>query len=221
MYNARLTFAAALFAAALLAAPAARAQQPSPQRPAGGRPAPQQQQAAPAAQPVPDGKVALISTLTFADPKEGVARFVAVTRTVEREFEPSRAEVRQLKARYDQLAKDLSNAGAVSDQAALARKAEEAESLKTQIARKVEDGQARFERRMKEALAPVQQDVFRALEAYARERGISVIIDASQVPILYGAAGTNITGDFIRTYNQRNPATASAPSAGPASGARP
>ena len=63
---------------------------------------------------------------------------------------------------------------------------------------------------MRDALQPVQTDILKALEAYAKGRGITVIIDAAQVPILYATPNMDITAAFIADYNQRNPATAAA-----------
>jgi Skp family chaperone for outer membrane proteins len=48
------------------------------------------------------------------------------------------------------------------------------------------------------------------LEAFAKARGISVLIDASRVPLIYAADNLDITRAFIADYNSKNPSTASA-----------
>ena len=49
----------------------------------------------------------------------------------------------------------------------------------------------------------------KALEAFAKQRGINVIIDGSQVPVVYAADSIDITRAFINDFNSKNPATAS------------
>src|SRR6185369_740894 len=59
-----------------------------------------------------------------------------------------------------------------------------------------------------------------ALTAYAQSKGISLLIDANRVPIVYAAANLDITKDFIADYNRTHPAGA-APVAAPARPTRP
>jgi outer membrane protein len=57
---------------------------------------------------------------------------------------------------------------------------------------------------------PLQDEIARALEAFAKARGINVIIDAAQVPLLYIADSIDVTRAFITEFNSKNPATAAA-----------
>jgi outer membrane protein len=176
------------------------------QQPAGGaRPAPTARPAVPVN--LGDAKIAVIQTEFFSDEQGGIAKFVAAMKKVDREFQPRRTTIQQKQTRYNALVKEINDTKAVADQATLSRKADEAESLKKQIERDQEDGQRDLEKRMREELSPLQEEVFKALDAYAKERGITMIIDVSQVPVLYAVESVNITRDFIQIYNQRNPAT--------------
>ena len=58
---------------------------------------------------------------------------------------------------------------------------------------------------------PLQQDIGKALEVFAKARGITVIVDGSQVPVVYAADSIDITRAFIADFNSKNPATASVP----------
>ena len=60
-----------------------------------------------------------------------------------------------------------------------------------------------------EIFLPLQQDIGKALEAFAKARGITVIVDGSQVPVVYAADSIDITKAFIADFNSKNPATAS------------
>ena len=55
---------------------------------------------------------------------------------------------------------------------------------------------------------PLQEEIGKALEAFAKARGINVIIDAAQVPLLYAAESIDITKAFITDFNSKNPVTA-------------
>ena len=80
--------------------------------------------------------------------------------------------------------------------------------MKKDYKRKVEDGKAAYDTRKRDIFAPVQEDLGKALAAYAKAHGISVLIDASAVPLVYAADAIDITIPFINEYNNKNPATA-------------
>ena len=189
--------AAAVFAA--LSALSVSAQQPAATRPA-----------APAA--VPDGKVAIINTEEFGDPKTGIARLVNAYNTVEREFKPRRDEIQTLKTRFDGIVKQISDTQAVAQPASLATLRDQAETLKSEIERKQQDGQRALDKRLRELTDPINQDIGTALQSFAKQRGITIVFDISKMGgvmmIVDGAV--DITQAFVADYNQRNPATASA-----------
>jgi Skp family chaperone for outer membrane proteins len=54
----------------------------------------------------------------------------------------------------------------------------------------------------------LQDEIGKALEVFAKSRGINVIIDGAQVPLLYAADSTDITRAFISDFNSKNPVTA-------------
>jgi Skp family chaperone for outer membrane proteins len=196
MKHIRTAFAAALLFAACSSA--ASAQQPAP----------------PASAPSLTGKIAVIDTSAFADERSGIRRIVQALRQVESEFKPQSDALQQMRARYDGLVKQI-NAG-TGDQAALQRAADEAEQLKRDIDRRSEDAKAAYDKRVSALVGPIQQDVGAALDAYAKQYGIALIIDASQVPVIVTGQSVDITDHFISVYNQRNPAAggAGAPAAG-------
>ncbi|HEX7530542.1 MAG TPA: OmpH family outer membrane protein, partial [Pyrinomonadaceae bacterium] len=76
--------------------------------------------------------------------------------------------------------------------------------------RKGEDAKVQYQKRYQELLVPLQDDVGKALDAYAKTRNITMVIDGSQTPILYAAQSIDITKAFISDYNSKNPATAQA-----------
>jgi outer membrane protein len=100
--------------------------------------------------------------------------------------------------------------GTPIDQRSLQTKIDQLEQLKKDVQRKAEDAQGAYNKRRGELFAPLQDEIGKALEAFAKARGINVIIDAAQVPILYAAESIDITRAFITEFNSKNPATAAA-----------
>ena len=81
--------------------------------------------------------------------------------------------------------------------------------MKKDYQRKGEDAQAAYNKRRGEIFQPLQDDIGKALEVYAKAHNINVIIDGSQVPVVYAADAIDITRAFINDFNSKNPATAS------------
>jgi outer membrane protein len=181
------------------------AQQQRPATPATGAPAtaPQTNVA------VPDSKMAMIYSEAFLDPKNGIARFNALLTTLNREFTPRQTELDQLNQRIQAVTKEISDTQNVADPKAIQQKQEQLDQMKRDYQRKGEDAQAAYNKRRQEVFAPLQEDIGKALEAFAKARGITVIVDGSQVPVLYAADSIDITRAFIADFNSKNPATAS------------
>jgi len=160
---------------------------------------------------VPDSKMALIYSEAFTDPKNGINRFGSLLTTLNREFQPRQTELNTLDQKIQQLTKEINDTQAVADPKTIAAKRDQLEQLQTDYKRKGEDAQAAYGRRRQEIFAPLQEDIGKALEAFAKARGITVIVDGSQVPVVYAADSIDITKAFIVDFNAKNPATASVP----------
>lgn len=194
----------------------ANAQQPAG-RPA-AQPTPTPAATAPAASataPVqlPMSKMAVIYTDLFLDQKTGIAKFSSVVTKLNGEFQKTKDELTQMQTRGQTLESEITKlreapAGAPVDQRALQAKIDQLDQLKKDIQRKGEDAQASYNRRRQELFTPLQDEIGKALEVFAKARGINVIIDAAQVPLLYAADSIDITRAFIADFNSKNPATA-------------
>jgi len=169
---------------------------------------------APAAAPqsnaaVPDSKMALIYSEAFTDPKSGILRFGNLLTTLNREFQPRQTELNGLDQKIQQLTKEINDTQAVADPKTIGQKRDQLEQAQTDFKRKSEDAQASYNRRRQEIFGPLQEDIGKALETYAKARGITVIVDGSQVPVVYASDSIDITKAFIADFNSKNPATAS------------
>lgn len=166
-----------------------------------------------AATAVPDSKVAVIDTDAFNDPKTGIKRLIVIFESVEREFKPRRDELTSLKTQYDQVVRDIEATKNVADQKVLTAKTDQAATLKNSIDRKAEDGQRDLEKRLRELTDPIYKDISTALQAYAKQRGITIILDASKLGEVMFVVNdaVDLTAGFIADYNQRNPSSAATP----------
>lgn len=166
----------------------------------------------PASANVPVSKMAVIYSEAFQDPKNGIARFTVTLNKLNGEFQKVQDELTQTAARLKGLQEEitrLQQAGATTP-AQIQTKIDALDSQKRDYTRKGEDAKAQYQRRYQELFQPLQEDVTRALDKYGKDRGITMIIDGSQTPILYAAENMDITKAFISDYNSRNPSTAQA-----------
>lgn len=171
--------------------------------------------AAPATVVLPTSKMAVVYTDLFLDQKNGIAKFNSVVTKLNGEFQKLKDEIQAMQTRATALETEINKlreapAGTPIDQRSLQTKIDQLEQLKKDIQRKAEDAQAAYNRRRQELFGPLQEEISKALEAFAKARGINVIIDAAQVPLLYAADNIDITRAFITEFNSKNPATAAA-----------
>lgn len=157
---------------------------------------------------LPDSKIAMIYSEEFLDPKTGIAKYTSLLNTLNREFQPRRTELEGLQTRINALTKEINDTQSVADPNAIRTKRDQLESLNTEYKRKGEDAEAAYAKRRQDIFMPLQQDIAKALEAFAKARGITVIVDASQVPLVYAAETINVTKAFIAEFNSKNPVTA-------------
>jgi Skp family chaperone for outer membrane proteins len=175
------------------------------QKPAPSAAAPATSQAAVA---VPDSKIAMIYSDAFLDPKTGIAKFNSLLSTLNREFQPRQTELQNLQTRINTLTKEINDTQSVADPNAIRQKREQLDQLNIEMKRKGEDAEAAYNKRRADIFTPLQQEIGKALETFAKARGITVIVDGSQVPVVYAAESIDITRAFINEFNSKNPATA-------------
>ena len=155
--------------------------------------------------------IAIIDSSMFGDEKNGIGRVMAAMQQIEAKFTPIRTEIRGMRDRLNTMRSDIQKKRLVQDAKMTAQQTEEADRLEVQIKRKAEDAQASYQKESLAALDPLQKDIGNALTAYAQSKGITLLIDANRVPIIYAAASLDITKDFISDYNRTHPAGGAAP----------
>ena len=155
--------------------------------------------------------MAVIISDQFLDPKTGILKF-GITK-LNGEFQKTKDDLTQTQTRAQQLQDEitkLQNApiGTPIDTKSIQAKGDQLEQLKKDIQRKSEDAQAAYTKRQGILFAPLQEDIGRALDAFAKAHNINLVIDAARVPIIYAADSMDITQAFINEFNSKNPVTA-------------
>ena len=197
----RATVAAAFFAAVCVGS--IRAQQPRP-----GTTTPTTGTSAPAVN-VPETKIALVNSDDFNDEKTGIVRLVVAIKKVDTEFGARRTELQTLQAQTEKATADLAKVQAMQTPAVNQQQQEKIDQMKRDFQRKGEDAQAAYQKRLQEVIGPVYEEIGKALDAYAKARGITLILDVTKVQGIVSASDSlDITKAFITEFNSKNPATA-------------
>ncbi len=162
---------------------------------------------------VPKGKVAVIFSAAFQDQKQGIAKFSVLLNKLNSEFQKLQDDLNQtaktIQALQEEI-KKLQQSTAPVDPKSVQAKIDQLDQMKKDYQRRGEDGQAAYQKRRQDLFLPLQDEVGKALDVYAKSLGVKLVIDASQIEgILYASDAIDITRAFISDYNSKNPATAS------------
>jgi Skp family chaperone for outer membrane proteins len=161
------------------------------------------------AAPVPDTKIALIDTTMFGDQKAGIKRYLAAVASVQLQFKPKTQELVDLQNRIKAIADDITrlNGAPVVDSRTIQVKQGDGERLQRDLKYKKEQLDADFEKRYNEVVGPVSTEIGKALDQYANQHGLTMILDVSKLlpAILTANPAMDITQPFIAEYNLKNP----------------
>lgn len=164
-------------------------------------------------------KIGLINTFDFGDEKAGITKYVNALKSLEAEFAPAQLELDTLSKKLSALGKEIqllreqAAGGKVPiDEKTAQAKVEEAERTQRDIKFKQEDAKARYERRQQAVIGPVMQDIGKAVNDFAKQKGYTLILDIAKDQagflLAVGDEKIDITKDFITFYNARPAATA-------------
>jgi len=165
-------------------------------------------------------RIAVINTLAFDDEKEGILKYVNALNALEKEFQPARNELQTMASRLETLTKEYNTLleeankpnSPISPQT-LQTKREEIERLQREAKFKQDDANARYQSRYNAVVGPILQDIMKAMQEYAKQKGYALIFDAAKLDetnliLAVGDEKIDVTKDFIRFYNSRPGSTA-------------
>lgn len=168
--------------------------------------------------PAAGGKIGLVDTGAFFDdkPGAGIPKLKNAVSSVNAEFKTVNDELTTLNTQHQQKVDEynkLKGSAVPAKPEDLEAKATAIQDLETTMKRKQEDAKARYDRRMGQVVDPINADIVKALNDYARSKGYAVIFDGAKLEqsgVLLGFDDKyDITKDFITFYNTR-PASAGA-----------
>jgi Skp family chaperone for outer membrane proteins len=151
-------------------------------------------------------KIAVIDTDEFANPTTGVKKLLNGFNQVETRLKPLRDEIVGMQNRYNTLATEIQNAQKTGANVAQS-KIDEAQQLESDIKRKQEDGQKAYQRYSKQIVEPLNIEVAKAVEAYARSKGYDMVLDLAKFngTMMVLNPSIDVTKAFITDYNAKNP----------------
>src|ERR1700752_180387 len=193
---AAIAFLAAISASAVFAQAAKPAATPGPSAPQTG--------------PLPETKIALVDTDEFLNEKTGITRLVTAAKKVEGEFTIRKNELQALQQQIQKATDDLAKVANVQAQSVSQQQQDKIDQMKKDYQRKGEDAQTAYQKRLQEMLGPVYDEIGKALDAYAKSHGITLILDVTKIQgIVSASESLDITKPCINEFNSKNPATAS------------
>ena len=166
-------------------------------------------------------KIALINTDSFYAETGGITKIATAYKTLNDEFKTDlaglEATAKRLQSLQDEVqalqvkANDPKNQVPIDKSAAQA-KVEEGEKLQRDYKFKQEDVKARYSKREAAVLAPITQDVGKAIGEYAKQKGYTLVMDSGKLfqvqALIYLQESTDITKEFVQYYNTRPAGTA-------------
>jgi Outer membrane protein len=171
------------------------------------------------AQPVGASKMAVIDT-RFFEAKDGITRYINAMNTLEAEFKPIQAELQTMETKRVALGTEIKKlqdtvaaGGTVPiGEAAIRAKVDEYQTLEVNMKRKQEDAKRRLDLRSPAVVGPVQQEIGKALQDFATQKGYDLILDLAKLDgegmiLAFNPAKADVTKEFITFFNAR-PATA-------------
>lgn len=172
-----------------------------------------------AAQPAGPVKIGIINTFAFGDEKAGITKYINALKAINTEFTPTQTELDTMNTRLTNLAKEIqvfrdqASTGKVPiDEKTVQAKVDEAEKLQRDLKFKQEDAKARYEKRQQVVIGPVMQDIGKALQDFAKQKGFTLLLDIAKdevgLVLAVGDEKIDVTKDFITYYNARPATTA-------------
>lgn len=170
------------------------------------------------AQTTPGGKLGLIDTRYFDNGKDGITKYSAAMDALEKEFATENTALQTMATKLQTLEKEITTLREQLEKPnspikpeTVNAKIEEYDKLAREFKFKQEDGKARYQRREAVVMAPIRQDIGKAMQEFAKSKGFALIMDIAKIAdsglILALDDSANLTQEFIKFYNAR-PATA-------------
>lgn len=164
---------------------------------------------------VPESRIALIDTAIFADEKRGIFRFVDAVKSIQPAFSAQNQELMNLQNRINALVEEIRRLRQATqpDQRLILTKQEEGTRVQQDFNTKKQRFDEDFAKKYQEVTAPLSDQIGKAMDQFARERGITMTLDFSKLlpALLTAVPAVDVTDAFIADFNRKNPRTGPPP----------
>ena len=164
---------------------------------------------APAPKQVPVSRVAWLNSRAFFNEEGGVKRLVRSVKELELEFSGTESELSLLSEKLRTIVTELQSlqAGGEANAQAIQDKQTEGLKLQQELQGKQQQAQQAVGQAQQAKQGPIMEDIRKALEAYAKEREIGILLDAAKLgdAFLYSQPELDVTTDFIAYFNAAHP----------------
>jgi Skp family chaperone for outer membrane proteins len=170
---------------------------------------PAQPKTTPVVKAVDTARIAYVSSAQFLDETTGLKALVRVAKALELEFSSTQSELSLLNEKLRTIAGEINRlrADPVTNAKALEEKQTAGLKLQQEMQTKQQQAQAAFQQRQQETQGPITTDIGKELRAFAKERDLSMLFDASKLgdALLDAKLELDLTPDFIAYYNAKHP----------------
>ncbi len=171
--------------------------------------------AAAAAPVVPQAIPAKIALIAFEQAVFATNEGQIAVQTVQKKYEPKKAQIDALAAEVDSLKKQLQSAPATLTDEERAARLKTIDVKEKQLNRDAEDASTAYQADLQEVYAKVAQKVSVTAKKYAQDNGYTLMLDVSgqQSNVLWALQTTDITEAAIAAYNTASGIAAPPPAA--------
>jgi outer membrane protein len=136
------------------------------------------------------------------------------------QFAPKQADLQNMQKQIEDLQRRMAEGARTLSDEEKGKMQRQGELLSRRLQRNSDDLNEELNAAQGEVVDGIGRKLIDVLDRYARENGFTVVLDTSAQgsPVVYGSAGSDITQDIVRLYDQAYPVkgAAAAPAAKPA-----
>jgi len=158
---------------------------------------------------VPMARVAWINSNAFMEEEGGIKQLVRVLKELELEFSGTQSELSLLNEKLRTIVGEINKlqAGGEANAQAIQDKQTEGIKLQRELQAKQQQAQQAVSEAQQAKQAPIAAQIGKALDVFAKERDISLLLDAAKLgdSILVAKPEFDLTAEFVAYFNAANP----------------
>jgi outer membrane protein len=155
--------------------------------------------------PPASGQGPQASRVGFVDARQVLARSVAgvaARERLEKEKATMQKQVDSIQAEITRMREDLEKKGQLLSAEARKDKQEALERKIRDVRRLVDDLQKELQKKEREVIVQIEQDIGSVVERVGKEKGYTLIVERRGAGVMYGATEADLTGEVIRVYDE-------------------